>query len=116
MYSSKIFFKLCLIATIILLIVGIFMKIYDIESHGFYISKSGKVVNGTLSSNGTIIIGVIIFCFCITGFLSYKKRKYNNEKMREIEKNEERLGKKYNIYKIRKINKRKAAANSGFEQ
>ena len=98
------------------MIVGIFMKIYDIESQGFYISKTGNVVYGTLSSNGTIIIGIIIFCFCITGFLSYKKRKYDNEKMREIEKNEERLGRKYTIFKIRKINKKKAATNNGFKQ
>lgn len=105
MYSSKIFFQLCLMATILFLIVGLVMKFYDVESNGFYVSKSGKVVDGVLTANGTLIIAFMVFCFCLYGFLSYKKVKKDNERAKSIQKNEERLGKKYNLFKIRKINK-----------
>lgn len=105
MYSSQIFFRLCLIVATLILGVGFFMKFYGIESSGFSFSKTGSVVNGTLTGSGTLFIGFVVCCFCLIGWLTYKNRKKQTEEQRAIEKNEERLGKKYNVFKIRKMNK-----------
>ncbi|MFV5693572.1 hypothetical protein ACM55K_16230 [Flavobacterium sp. LT1R49] len=102
----KVTYVLSSIIGIFLLIVGIFMKLGNIESHGWFFTKKGNLTNGVLDANGTLILAVIILLFSIWNKRMYMQEKQNHDRLKNIEKNENMLRGKYNIFKIRKINKK----------
>jgi hypothetical protein len=91
---------------VFLLILGTFMKLENIESHGRFFTKKGDVINGVLDANGTLILGFIILGFSIWNKRMFIQEKQNNDRLKNIEKNENLLKGKYNIFKIRKSNKK----------
>jgi len=82
------------------------MKLGNVESHGWFFTKKGNLVNGVLDANGTLILALLILLFSLWNKKDYKQEMQNHERIINIEKNENLLKKKYNIYKIRKINKK----------
>lgn len=62
-------------------------------------------MNGTLDANGTLVLCVIMLSFALWNRKTFKQERQQIERRRNIEKNENRLRKKYNIYKLRKVNK-----------
>jgi hypothetical protein len=101
----KIVFKLSLILGIFLLIAGLFMKLYNVESQGWFFTKRGDLIHGVLDANGTLVLGFIILVFSIWNKRSFSQEKQKHERLKNIEKNEELLRKKYDIFKLRKVNK-----------
>jgi len=81
------------------------MKLFNVESYGWFFTKKGDLVNGVLDANGTLILAFIILLFAIWNRKSYIQEKQNHDRLKNIEKNENALRKKYNIFKIRKSNK-----------
>ena len=82
------------------------MKLANVESHGWFFTKNGNVINGVLDANGTLILGFIILLFSIWNKKFYKQETQNRDRIKNIEKNENLLRKKYNVFKIRKNNKK----------
>ena len=76
-----------------------------IGSHGWFFTKRGELHNGVLDENGTLILAFIVLAFSIWFRKSYKQEKQNHNRLKNIESNEQKLKHKYNIYKIRKLNK-----------
>ena len=97
---------LSFIIGIFLLIAGILMKLNNVESHGWFFSKRGDLINGTLDANGTLILSFIILIFAIWNKKIHDEEKRNHDRLKNIEKNENLLRRKYNIFKIRKLNKK----------
>ena len=81
------------------------MKLFNVESYGWFFTKKGDLVNGVLDANGTLLLAFIILLFAIWNRKSYIQEKQNHDRLKNIEKNENALRKKYNIFKIRKSNK-----------
>lgn len=106
MKTSKIFYYISFLTGIFLLVVGIVMKLFSLKDYGWFFSKRGELSNGILDGNGTIILGVITLCFALVHKKMFNQKKERRERQLNIEKNEARLRKKYNIYKIRKANKK----------
>ena len=102
---SKILFQLSLGLGLLLLVVGSLMKFFSIESKGWYFTKKGVLTNGTLDANGTLFLSIIILLFAMWNRKFYMQEKKEINQKRNIERNERRLSKNYNIYKIRKANK-----------
>lgn len=82
------------------------MKLFSLKDHGWFFSKRGELSNGILDGNGTIILGVITLCFALVQKKIFNQKKESRERQLNIEKNEEKLRTKYNIYKIKKVNKK----------
>lgn len=106
MKSSKIFYLISFLIGIFLLVAGIIMKFFALKDYGCFFSKRGELFNGILDGNGTIILGVIALFLAIVHKQMLNQKKESRERQMNIEKNEEKLRKKYNIYKIRKANKK----------
>jgi hypothetical protein len=103
---SKILYQLSLIIGLFLVLAGIYMKFLSIASYGWSFTKKGDLMNGTLDANGTLIISFILICFSIWNREMYKQEKLVYDRKKGIEKKEEILRKKYNVFRIRKINKK----------
>lgn len=101
----KASYLLSFIIGVFLVVVGVFMKLGNVESHGWFFTKRGNLINGKLDANGTLILGFLILLFSIWNRKFYKQEKQNHDRLRNIEKNENMLKGKYNIFKIRKSNK-----------
>ena len=71
----------------------------------------GQLSNGSLYGNGTLYLAGIVLFFAIRIRKIYWIQKAEIERNRKIQINEDRLRKTYNIYKIRKANKRKEVTN-----
>jgi hypothetical protein len=106
MKTSEIFYYISFLTGIFLLVAGIVMKFFSFEDYGWFFSKRGELSNGILDGNGTIILGVITLLFALVHKQMFNQKKESRERQINIEKNEEKLRKKYNIYKIRKANKK----------
>ena len=109
MRISKILYQLSLIVGLFILISGIIMKFFNVNSSGWFFTKRGNLINGTLDANGTIIVSFILLCFSIWFKKTYKKEKRDYERRKGIEKNEDILRKTNNIFKIRKMNKKQGS-------
>ena len=106
MRTSKIFYYVSFLTGLFLLVAGVLMKFFSFESYGCFFSKSGKLHNGMLDGNGTIVLGIITLIFALVQKKMFNQKKESREREMNIEKNEEKLRKKYNIYQIRKANKK----------
>ena len=93
MKISKILFQLSLALGLLLLFVGIIMKFSNVESKGWYFTKTGNLINGTLDANGTLILSVIMLSFALWNRKTYKQERQQTERSRNIENNENRLRK-----------------------
>ncbi len=82
------------------------MKFFALKDYGCFFSKRGELFNGILDGNGTIILGAIALFLAIVHKQMFNQKKESRERQMNVEKNEEKLRKKYNIYKIRKANKK----------
>ena len=106
MRPSKIVYYVSFLTGLFLLVAGVLMKLFSFESYGWFFSKSGELHNGMLDGNGTIVLGIITLIFALVQKKMFNQKKESREREMNIEKNEEKLRKKYNIYQIRKANKK----------
>ena len=106
MRSSKIFYYFTLSTAACLLIAGVLMELFSFKGYGWFFSKSGELHEGMLDGSGTMILGIITLFFALVQKKMFNQKKVYRERQLSIEKNEEKLSKNYNIYKIRKLNKK----------
>ncbi len=105
MKITKTLYYLSLVIGIFLFISGAMMKFLKVQSNGWFFTKQGNLITGTLDANGTIVLGILTLCFSIWWQKEFNREKSKHDKLKNIEASEGQLRKKYNIYKLRKINK-----------
>lgn len=105
MKLSKMVYFLSLVTGLVLLAAGILMKCFAWESHGWLFSKRGTITQGVLNADGTLVLGILLLVLAIVQHKTVRREKEQHDRKVGIEKNEARLSKTYNIFKIRKANK-----------
>ena len=108
MRSSKILYHFTLLTAVCLLVAGVSMELFSFKGYGWFFSKNGELHEGMLDGYGTMILGIITLIFALVHKKMLNQKKINRERQLSIEKNEEKLSKNHNIYKIRKLNKKQA--------
>ncbi|WP_298146920.1 hypothetical protein [Flavobacterium sp.] len=106
MQTTKVLYKLTLATALVLLFLGVVIQVFSVEDSGWFFNKQGGLVAGTLNGTGTICLGIILFFFAAGFRKSFIKKRDQRDSQQRKESNEELLGKKYNIHKLRRLNKR----------
>jgi len=105
MKITKTLYYLSLVIGIFLTVSGTAMKFLKAESQGWFFTKQGNLISGRVDANGTIVLGTIVLCFSIWWRKELNRETSIRDRLKNIESNEQKLRKRYSIYKLRKINK-----------
>lgn len=85
MYSKLIFYKLCFLSGIIVLIVGIIMTFYNFSDSGYTYGSRGGYGKGSIRPNGTLGISILLLLLGVTVRDIYRKEKVARIAEKDIE-------------------------------
>jgi hypothetical protein len=87
MYSTNIIFRLSLFCGILICSIGIYLKVTNQISQGYYQYRRSGIdyKTETINGNGIIILGFLILLFSFYQFRMYKIQKEDNENIRKKE-------------------------------
>jgi len=94
MKITKKLYKLSLLTGLFIFISGVFFKLTQNSSSGYFFKKNGNIESGTINGNGALTLGIMILAFTLWMYRNYKTEKVDIEKRKRIEINEMELKKR----------------------
>ena len=87
MYSTRIISKLALFCGILICSIGIYLKVSNQISQGWYQFRRTSIdfKKETIDGNGIIILGFLMLLFSLYQYRTYKLQKENNDNIRKKE-------------------------------